>query len=141
MRAYELLESNHSSHQITQQDLDTLETELDKLYSVLGLDVEFTRHFLDRVNDARNKRQISIEELYKLFKEELKVYGKKIAQAGPDFEAVMNDMSTALNVPFILKWNKQKEELDLIAKTVMRKDPFMSSDPKLVVGLTSKKRN
>lgn len=141
MRAQELFElSKQLSDPITRSELNQLEVKLDQMYAALGMDVEFTKHFLDRVNDPRNKHQITIEELFKLFQEEFKVYGKKIAQAGPDFQAVMNDISTLLNVPFVLSWNRNKEELEVIAKTVMRKDDFRTSGEKLVVGKNSKKR-
>ena len=141
MRAFEIFkEEKQLSDPITKSELDQLEAKLDDLYAKLGMDVEFTRHFLDRANDPRNIHQITIEELFKLFQEEFKVYGKKIAQAGPDFSAIMNDISTMLNVPFVLQWNADKEELDVIAKTIMRKNDFKSSDEKLVVGKTSKKR-
>lgn len=140
MRAFELLESKQLSDPITQQELNALEAKLDDMYAALGMDVEFTKHFLDRVNDPRNVHQITVEELFKIFQETLKVHGKKIAQAGPDFQAVMNDISTLINVPFVLEWNREKEELDLVTKTVMRKNDFKSSTPKLKVGMTSKKR-
>ena len=118
-----------SEQQITKQDLDAVEKYADRLYKSLGIDVEFTRHFLDRVNDARNKKQITVAELIRLFKQSHKKYGKKIAKLGPDAEAVINDMQTDVNMPFVLKWDGK--ELDLIAKTVMRKKDFKTPDPKL----------
>lgn len=150
MRAWEISEKKKKHQQrpqqpkelereITPAELNALEAKLDELYAKLGLDVEFTSHFLDRVNDPRNKKQITIAELFKLFQETFKVYGKEIAQAGPAFEAVMNDISTALNVPFVLQWNKQKNELEVVSKTIMRNPNFRTPDDKLVVGKTSKK--
>ena len=53
--------------EITQAQLDALEAVLDRVFGQLGIDVEFTRHFLDRVNDERNRRQITIKELGLLF--------------------------------------------------------------------------
>lgn len=114
---------------ITQSDIDQLERYADRLFAAVGIDVEFTRHFLDRVNDARNKTQITSAELTRLFKQSFKKYGKKIAKLGPDAEAVINDMKTDINMPFALKWDGK--ELDLIAKTVMRKKGFSTSNPKL----------
>ena len=75
------------------------------VHQSVGIDVEFTRHFLDRVNDARNKKQITVAELIRLFKQSYKKYGKKIAKLGPDAEAVINDMQTDVNMPFVLKWD------------------------------------
>ena len=47
---------------------------------------------------------------------------------GPDAEAVMKDMRTDVNVPFALQWDKDNQELDLVSKTVMRKQDFKSSN-------------
>lgn len=115
--------------QLTRRDLDAVEKYADRLYAASGIDVEFTRHFLDRVNDARNKKQITMAELIRMFKQSYKKYGKKIAALGPDAEAVLNDMQTDINMPFVLKWDGK--ELDLVAKTVMRKTNFATSNPKL----------
>ena len=115
--------------QLTKKDLDTVEKYADKLYKSVGIDVEFTKHFLDRVNDARNKKQITVSELIRMFKQSRKMHGKKIAQLGPDAEAVLNDMQTDVNMPFVLKWDGK--ELDLVAKTVMRKKDFATSNTKL----------
>jgi hypothetical protein len=118
-----------SEQEITKSDLDGVEKYADRLYKSVGIDVEFTRHFLDRVNDARNKKQITVAELIRLFKQSYKKYGKKIAKLGPDAEAVINDMQTDVNMPFVLKWDGK--ELDLVAKTVMRKKDFKTPDTKL----------
>jgi len=111
--------------------LDILGKHLDRLFAAVGIDVEFTRHFLDRVNDRRNKQPITLKELAILFKDAYNKYGKRIAQMGPDAEAVIKDMRSDVNVPFALDWDSNKQELDLIAKTVMRKKDFRTSNPEL----------
>ena len=62
-----------------------------------------------------------MSELTRLFKQEFKKWGKPIAQMGPDAEAVMKDLSTDINMPFALRWDRNNQELDLVAKSVMRK--------------------
>jgi hypothetical protein len=114
---------------ITKRDLDQVEKFADRLFAKVGIDVEFTRHFMDRVNDARNKKPINTAELTRLFKKSYAKYGKKIAQLGPDAEAVINDMKTDVNMPFVL--NLKGQELELVAKTVMRKKDFKTSGPKM----------
>ena len=42
-------------------------------------------------------------------------------------------MQSDINMPFVLKWDRDSEELDLVAKTVMRKKNFMTSNQKLTV--------
>ncbi len=108
---------------ITKKNLDAIERFADKLWAKVGLDVEFTRHFLDRVNDARNKKQITGGEIQRLFKQSFRKHGKKIAALGKGAEAVIKDMQTDVNMPFVLQLDKNGE-LDLVAKTVMRKKNF-----------------
>ena len=119
--------------EISQSDIDQLERFADKLFAKVGIDVEFTKHFLDRVNDERNKKQITMSELTRLFKQEFKKWGKPIAQMGPDAEAVMKDLSTDINMPFVLKWDRDNKELDLVAKSVMRKPDFKTSNQEFPV--------
>ena len=116
---------------ITDQDLQQLETYADRLFASLGIDVEFSKHFKDRVNDPRNAKPITMAELTRLFKQIYKQHGKPIAQLGPDAEAVMKDMRTDVNIPFALQWDGK--ELDLVAKTVMRKPNFATSNQEFTV--------
>lgn len=119
--------------EVTQADIEQLEKFADKIFSKVGIDVNFTRHFLDRVNDERNGKPISMSELTRLFKQEQKRWGKKIAQLGPDEEGVMKDLQTDINLPFALRWDSKNDELDLIAKTVMRKSNFRTPNPEFPV--------
>ena len=109
---------------LSQQELDQIEVFADRLFAKIGIDVEFTRHFLDRLNDERNVKQITASELTRLFKQEYKKWGKDIVKLGPDAEAVLKDLATDVNIPFALRWDNANNELDLIAKTVMRKQDF-----------------
>ena len=117
---------------ITKKQLDTIERFADKLWAKVGLDIEFTRHFLDRVNDARNKKQITGGEIQRLFRQSYRKHGKKIAALGKGAEAVIKDMETDINMPFVLQIDKGGE-LDLVAKTVMRKKDFKTSNKKFTV--------
>ena len=117
---------------ITKSDLDQIEKYADKLFAAVGIDVEFTRHFLDRANDERNKKPISTAELIGLFKKTYKKHGKKIPALGPDAEAVIKDMRTDINVPFVLNIDRNGM-LDLVAKTVMRKQNFKTTNMELPV--------
>ena len=116
---------------ITKSDLDAIEKYADKIFAKVGIDIEFTRHFLDRVNDERNQRQITTAELTRLFKQTYAKHGKKIPQMGPDAEAVIKDMKTDINMPFVL--NYRNGEFELVAKTIMRKKNFKTPNPELAV--------
>ena len=79
---------------VTASDLNQVEKYADRLFAKVGVDIEFTRHFVDRVNDERNKKQISVAELVRIFNKVYQKFGKAIARLGPDAEAVMKDMIT-----------------------------------------------
>ena len=127
------LKTFNEERQITKSDLNQIEKYADKLFAKVGIDVNFTKHFLDRVNDERNKKQITTAELTRLFKQSYAKHGKKISGMSPDAEAVLKDMKTDVNMPFVLKYNPKNQEIDLVAKTVMRKKGFKTPDPELRV--------
>ncbi len=124
--------STRIKEDVSKSDLDQVEKYADKLFAAVGIDVEFTRHFLDRVNDERNKKPINTAELIRLFRLTYKKHGKKIPKMGPDAQAVVRDMETDINMPFVLNVDRSGM-LDMVAKTVMRKKDFKTSNPKLNV--------
>jgi len=118
---------------ISQAELDSIESYLDKIFAAAGIDIEFTRHFLDRVNDVRNRKQIEPEELEDMFAKAYEDHGEAIPKLGPNAEAVLVDMESDINVPFVLKYDPRSKKLQLISKTVMRKSNFQTSNKKLTV--------
>lgn len=126
------------SKPITKSQLDKFEEIVDRVFSKLGIDVEFTRHFLDRINDDRNGEQITIKELGELFAKEYRRWGRRISNMPVDSEAVMKDLSSELNLPFVLK--RDGQEKDLVAKTIMRKKEFRTTNPELPVESNQKSR-
>jgi len=119
---------------VTKQDLTNLEKYADALFKALNIDIEFTKHFIERVNDPRNKKQITFTELVHLFRQTRKKHGGKIADLPDGAQRVIHDMMTDINVPFVLNYDRRNQEIDLIAKTVMRKKNFKSTSPKMNIG-------
>ena len=113
---------------ISMSQLNQVEKHLDKIWAKVGIDVEFTRHFHDRVNDRRNGKPINTAELLRIYKQIYKRYGKPISQLSKGTEILLKDMSTDINVPVVLRWNGR--ELEMIAKTVMRKKNFKTRTKK-----------
>lgn len=117
---------------ISVAELKELERYLDKVWKALNIDVEFSKHFIDRANDERNKKPIEAEELRKLFTDAYKKYGKKFSNMrlnDEELEGILADITTKVNAPFVLKWDRKNREFDLVAKTVMRKNNFVSNNP------------
>jgi hypothetical protein len=113
--------------EISKSQLNAIEAYADKLFAKLGIDIEFTKHFLDRVNDERNKKPISVPELMGMFKRLHKKHGKPLSKVDDDFDAVVKDFNNNINIPFAI--NVTPNDIDLVAKTVMRKKDFKTSTP------------
>jgi hypothetical protein len=110
------------SEDVSQGDFAQIERFADALWGRLGVDVKFTWHFMQRVNDERNGKPITTAELIRMFKKEYMKYGKNVANMDNSVEAVFKDAMTAINLPFVIKDTPQGKEL--IAKTTMRKPNF-----------------
>ena len=117
---------------ITPQVLNQIEAYADRLFAKLGIDIEFTKHFKDRLNDERNRKPITSAELIRLFREVYHKHGKRIANLPDEAQAVMKDMQTDINMPFVIDVNN-KGELELIGKTIMRKPNFRTSNQEFTV--------
>ena len=116
------------NEEVTQKQLDDLEKFADRILQKFNIDVEFTRHFADRMNDDRNNPAIKISELQKLFKKIAKEKGDKIKKHG-DAEAVIKDMQSDLNLPVVV--NYKDGEFEVVNKTIMRKKNFKTPDPEV----------
>ena len=116
---------------ITKAQLDSIEKYADGLFNRLGIDIEFTRHFLDRVNDKRNDKPISVAELIGMFKRLYKKHGKPLSKVDDDFNAVVKDFNNNINIPFAI--NVTDDDIEMYAKTVMRKKDFKTSTPVLAL--------
>lgn len=129
MRAQEFIKED-----VTAAELSQVERFADSLWAKLGIDVEFTHHFIQRVNDPRNVKPISAAELVRLFRKEYEQWGKTIKSLDDHDEAVLNDLITNINLPFIIREPADsKRPKELVAKTVMRKQDFKTPDPKYTV--------
>jgi len=122
-----------SKDSINIQSLKILEKEIDNLFHKANIDVIFSNHFKERIFDPRNISPITYKELTKIFVGAYKKYAKQLSYAPNDFEAVFSDISTLLNIPFVLKWNDRTKEWDLVTKTIMRKKDFYCINPKLQI--------
>ena len=118
---------------VSQGELNQVEKYLDKIWGSVGIDIEFTRHFMDRVNDARNGKPINTAEVIKIFRLVYKKYGKQISSLPDGINLLFKDMRSDINVPVVLRYDKLNKEIDMISKTVMRKKNFKSRTKKYSV--------
>lgn len=112
------------------QQLKDLETFADRLLNKYNVDIEFTRHFGERMSDERNKPCIKLSELQQFFKKLEKQKAVKIKQHG-EGEAVLVDLQKDLNLPVVIDIIGDTFEVRL--KTIMRKKNFHTPDEKIPV--------
>jgi len=112
--------------EVTQKQIQDLEKFGDRLLSKFDIDIEFTRHFADRMNDARNKPAISVSEIQRLFKKIAREKGQNIKKH-KNGEAVLKDIQSDLNLPVVV--NFKNDEFEVVNKTIMRKKDFKTTSP------------
>jgi len=115
---------------ISREQMKQFETLVDRIFEKFGIDFEFTMHFRDRMGDDRNNPCISMKELADFFS---KIYAKKGAplKNTKDAEVVLTDLQKDLNIPVLLSYNSRTDELEVKAKTIMRKKNFHTLDKKI----------
>jgi len=120
-----IVNREYLSEDFSQKDVNDLEKFADRILKKYNIDVEFTRHFVDRLNDPRNSPAIKVSELQKFFKKIQRNKGQNIRN-NPDVEAVLKDMSTNLNLPVVIK-TKGDDSFEVTNKTIMRKKDFKTT--------------
>jgi hypothetical protein len=132
LHSFESFLAEHLGH----SQLKALEDYADSLFQELGLDVVFTKHFKDRINDVRNGEPITYNELKALFMKAYLNAGQQISELPAETEAVLKDLSSNLNAPFKIQDSPEDSghtEHDMIMKTIMKKSGFVSSNPAITV--------
>ena len=113
-------------------ELKKLESVLDSMFRAAGLDIAFTRHFLERINGSRGYGgTVSIPEIQNAFRKTYSKYASRISTHPADWKAIINDVSRDLNMPFVLKWDGRMKQM--VMQTAMKKRDLLSPDPKLKV--------
>lgn len=118
-----LLIEDKQLSEMSQSSLQSIEDFADK--EMAPLDVEFTSHFFDRLNDPRNIKPISPAELIGFFKRLARKKDQLIDFLRKYKEVVATDNRTNINIPLIQQTNSA------IAKTIMRKKDFQTTNPKI----------
>jgi hypothetical protein len=107
--------------EMTSSELDSVERYADA--ELDPIDVEFGNHFFDRLNDPRNGREITADELILFFNRLAKKKDAFMGFVKRYQEFVVKDKNSSINIPFVSQVNQA------LAKTIMRKPGFMTPDP------------
>lgn len=98
-------------------EVTELENQLDTMFKSLGLDIEFSRHFIERI--LKRERKITIKDVTSSFEKLKKKYKKRLlsAKKKDNYEAVLKDFSNDINIVFAINSDELK------AITIKSKDP------------------
>lgn len=98
-------------------ELVELERQLDRLMVPLGLDVDFTRHFQQRI--MGREQRITKQQVISAFTKLKQKYKQRLlsAKKKPDYEAILKDFEQELNIVFGIDGGN----MNLI--TIKSKDP------------------
>ena len=99
------------------EEVRELDRQLDSLMYPVGLDVQFTNHFIERL--LGRERRVTVEEIVATFEKLKRRYKKRLLAAKKmgKYDAVLKDLSNDLNIAFTI------EGKDLVNLTIKRKDP------------------
>lgn len=116
---------------LTAAHMKAFEKFVDKLFEKFGIDFEFTKHFRERMSHERNDPCIDMKELAAMIQKIYKKYqgGEKSLNKFVDAEAVIKDIQSNLNMPIAVEYDRENDELVVIAKTIMRKKNFSTPNP------------
>lgn len=135
--------------EMSSKELKDAETEIDILYRIGDADVEFTRHFMNRVldqgdsgrfeyddNQAARDTDVTPDELVKMFskfwKEKGKIMALQLKRDPKSFEFVLKDVTSSLNIPIAVSYDQGRKVVRLDCKTLMRKSQFSTGNQKVV---------
>jgi 6-pyruvoyl-tetrahydropterin synthase len=111
--------------EMTSSELNSVERHADA--ELDPIDIEFGNHFFDRLNDPRNGKEITSDELISFFNRLAKKKEAFISFIKRYREFVVKDKNSSINIPFVSQVNQA------LAKTIMRKPGFMTPDPTIAL--------
>jgi uncharacterized membrane protein (UPF0127 family) len=109
---------------LDKKDIKQIDTFADKQLDPVDVDLT-SDHFFNRLNDPRNDKEISNAELIGFFKRLAKKKKDLLDFLSKYKEIVASDSRTDINIPFLKQADK------IIAKTILRKKDFQTSNPQL----------
>ena len=112
---------------VPEPEIDDIDDYADDALS--PLDLKIPPHFIDRVNDKRNRPEIETDELYDFFDKLSDEKDELEDMLDNDEEIVAVDSDTDINIPLT---KDRRTPNTVVAKTIMRKKNFATSNPKLV---------
>jgi hypothetical protein len=135
--------------EMSEEAIDDVQREIKKVYLPLGLEINFTKHFVSRIvdnavdNQGYQRDNISPEELTKVFAALKKHYKEVFDEAhnhddeikANKFDGVILDLPRKISIPFALEFSKAKGRYIMTCKTVIKRENFHAKDTDHIITL------
>jgi shikimate kinase len=130
-----MIEAEDQCPILTSAHLKAFEEFVDRLFKKFDIDFEFTKHFRERMSHGRNDPCIDMKELASMIQKIYKKYqkGEKSLNKFIDAEVVIKDLQSDLNMPVAIEYDRKNDQIEVIAKTIMRKRNFRTPNPEIKV--------
>lgn len=113
---------------VSVQEINGLSASLNRVFARYGIEVKFMRHFIERLNDARNKNPITRSSMVQMFNKLLQSSNlKKLFSMKNGQEGVLVYQTTNFVYTLEKPYGSKHAELRFI--TAMDKDRFRSNSP------------
>jgi hypothetical protein len=118
---------------VPEPEIDNIDSYADDLLD--PIDLEMPPHFVDRVNDRRNRPEIESDELYDFIDKLSDEKDELLNMLDNGEDIVATDSDTNINIPLTkdISKSKRRNQPVVVAKTIMRKQNFLSPDKKLTL--------
>lgn len=128
-----VIENDESCMIITPAHMKAFEQFVDKMFEKFNIDFDFTKHFRERISDTRNDPCISLKEIADTIKKIYNKYkhGENTLSKYIDAEVVLKDLQNDLNMPIAIEYDRKNDEIEVVAKTIMRKKNFRTPNPEI----------
>lgn len=111
-------------NEMSMPEIKSLEQRLDDLFGRIDIDVQFSKHFKDRLQGR--EKDLEPQEVYDAFTKFLRAYGGRVYKSR-HLEGVLHDLNNDVNIPFSIDL-KRGGGKKLTTITVMRKRDFKTYD-------------
>ena len=115
---------------VPEPDIDDIDDYIDDILD--PIDIDISGHFIDQVNNKRNKPEIETDELYDFF-DKLSDEKDELVDLLDQGEVVATDSDTDINIPLVkdTKKSQLRDKVVAVAKTIMHKPNFQTTSTKL----------
>lgn len=137
IKAENAVASAKENNKVTKEQLSRVKHILQSKFNKVNVDLQFSNHFIDRINDDRNETKINIKDIEHIFNLILISIDKLKALKHKELEAVIKSRSTNINMPIAFEYrgktDKGEDDFYLRPISIYRKSNFYAKGKTIMV--------